>query len=88
MTSDLPALAKALGPRATIRSYLARLAARRRQAGLVPMNGRWVSLEKRTAELGKAQASSRIILIEIIVLLGFLAGTSLLLLLLTCYLAY
>ena len=88
MTSDPAALAKALGPRVTIRRYLAQIAAQHRRAGLVPMNGRWVSLDTRTAKLDGVGAASRKILAEIVALFLLMTGTALLLLLITCYLAY
>ena len=88
MTSDPAALAKALGPRIAIKRYLAQIATHRRQRGLVPMNGRWMSLEARAAGLDGAQAASRKILAEIIALFLLMTGGALFLLLITCYIAY
>jgi hypothetical protein len=88
MTPDATSFVKALTPRTAIHAYLAQIAEQRRRAGLVPMDGQWMTLEERAARLRKAAASSRFILVELFVLFLALTGASLFLLLLNYYLAY
>jgi hypothetical protein len=88
MTPDATSLVKALTPRTAIHDYLVQIAEQRRRAGLVPMDGQWMTLEERAARLQKAAASSRFILVELIVLFLALTGAALFLLLLNYYLAY
>jgi hypothetical protein len=88
MTHDASSASGILTPRLAIHAYLAQLADHRRRLGVVPMNGRWVALETRAAELGRTTESSRIILLELILLFLILTGGSALLLALSCFLAY
>jgi hypothetical protein len=88
MTRDSTAASAILRPRAAIHAYLSQLAEQRRRTGLVPMNGRWIPLEARTAALKRAKRSGRVILLELLLLLLTMTGGSLLLLALTFYLAY
>ena len=88
MTPDSTILARALGPRAAIHGYVAQLAQHQRRLGLVPMDGRWVTLDARIAKLNRMKGTGRAIFLQLILLLLALAGVSLLFLLLTYYLAY
>ena len=88
MTSDPKAFAGGFGPRQAIHQYMARVALQQRQLGLVPLNGRWMTVEARAQRVGKGRAAGRVILAELVLLFLALAGCSLLLLLLTYYLAY
>lgn len=88
MTSQSTAFDRALAPRETVLRYLEMIAEQRRQSGLVPMNGKWVTLEKRFVMLNNARNKSQAVLAEIILLFSALVGGSLLLLILTYYIAY
>lgn len=81
-------LTKAVGPRIAIRQYLARIAEERRQAGLVPWRGRWITSELRRTKLDSTDRSSLIILVELGLLFFALTGAATFLLLLMYYLAY